>query len=221
MAASYTLPLPCICVVAVVLLVSPSRALAGTGDPTKGFKAVSLNESDFVLQKPYDLPSAARYRFHGGVRQLWVLSSDKPHTPQSNTKPRTEFRMTGYDYSSGVWQFEGHGFVPSGTTGVSIMQIFGGGETATTLMLHVYDGALRYYSQQVVEDNIYDRWFRLNVIHDVDASSLAVFIDGVEKLRVPGRGGDSHYFKFGVYTQHNSSSCMESRWKRIRILRKD
>ncbi|KAF8653098.1 hypothetical protein HU200_062540 [Digitaria exilis] len=104
---------------------------------------------------------------------------------------------------------------------VSVMQIFGGGETATTLMLHVYDGALRYYSQQEAEDGIYGRWFRLNVIHDVDASSQAVFIDGVEKLWVPGRGGDSHYFKFGVYTQHNSSSCMESRWKHIRILRKD
>jgi len=67
---------------------------AAAADPTKGFTAVSLSESNFVLQKPYDLPSDARYRFRGGVRQLWVLSSDKPHTNQSNTKPRTEIRMT-------------------------------------------------------------------------------------------------------------------------------
>lgn len=100
------------------------------------------------------------------------------------------------------------------------MQVFGGGESATTLMLHVYDGELRYYSQQVVENNIYNRWFRLNVVHDVDASSLSVFIDGVKKLQVPGRGGDSHYFKFGVYMQHDASSFMESRWKNIRILKK-
>ncbi|CAL4911383.1 unnamed protein product [Urochloa decumbens] len=217
--------LACLCVVAAVLLVSPaaspSRGLAAAAaDPTNGFKAVSLSESNFVLQKPYDLQSNERYRFAGGVRQLWVLSSDKPHTPQSNTKPRTEIRMTGYDYSSGVWQFEGYGYVPSGTTGVSIMQVFGGGESATTLMLHVYDGKLRYYSQQVVEDNIYDRWFRLNVVHDVDKSRLTVFVDGVEKLRVAGHGGDKHYFKFGVYTQHDSSSCMESRWKNVRILMK-
>jgi hypothetical protein len=119
-----------------------------------------------------------------------------------------------------VWQFEGYGYVPSGTTGVSIMQVFGGGESATTLMLHVYDGELRYYSQRVVEGNIYDRWFQLNVVHDVDASRLTVFIDGVERLRVPGRGGDSHYFKFGVYTQHDASSYMESRWNNIMILRK-
>uniref|UniRef100_A0A0E0F9Y9 Alginate lyase 2 domain-containing protein n=1 Tax=Oryza meridionalis TaxID=40149 RepID=A0A0E0F9Y9_9ORYZ len=63
----------------------------------------------------------------------------------------------GYDYSSGVWQFEGTGYVPSGTTGMSIMQVFGSGKTATTLMLHVYDGDLWYYHQQLVETNIYDR----------------------------------------------------------------
>ncbi|RLN29031.1 citrate-binding protein-like [Panicum miliaceum] len=213
-----------VAVAPLLLVVSPaaaSRALAavGSGDPTVGFTAVRLSESNFVLQRPYDVPGGDRYKFHGGVRQLWVLSSDKPHDPHSNTSPRTEIRMTGYDYSSGVWQFEGYGYVPSGTTGVSVMQVFGAGESATTLMLHVYDGALRYYDRQVVEDNIYDRWFRLNVVHDVDASTVAVFVDGVERLRVPGRGGDSHYFKFGVYAQNHASICMESRWKGIRILR--
>jgi hypothetical protein len=131
------------------------------------------------------------------------------------------FYLQGYDYNSGVWQFEGYGYVPSGTSGVSIMQVFGGGETATTLMLHVIDGALRYYDRQVVEDNIYNRWFKLNVVHDVEASKLTVFIDGEEKLHVSGRGGDSHYFKFGVYAQKHDSRLMESRWKGVRILKKD
>ena len=130
------------------------------------------------------------------------------------------FYLQGYDYSSGVWQFEGYGYVPSGTTGVSIMQVFGAGETATTLMLHVYDGALRYYNQKPVEDNVYDRWLRVNVIHDVGASRFTVFIDGENKLSVAGRGGSSHYFKFGVYAQNHDSSCMESRWKDIRIFKK-
>uniref|UniRef100_M8B8R4 Alginate lyase 2 domain-containing protein n=1 Tax=Aegilops tauschii TaxID=37682 RepID=M8B8R4_AEGTA len=83
----------------------------------------------------------------------WV-HGDKPHDRQSHTSPRTEIRMAGYDYSSGLWQFEAYGYVPSGTTGVSIMQVFDAGETATTLMLHVYDGALRYYDRQIVEDAI-------------------------------------------------------------------
>ncbi|KAK9991228.1 hypothetical protein SO802_026213, partial [Lithocarpus litseifolius] len=45
-----------------------------------------------------------------------------------------------------VWQFEGYGFVPNGTTGVCIMQVFGASPPATTLMLRVYNGSLRVYN---------------------------------------------------------------------------
>ncbi|KAM0927992.1 hypothetical protein ACQ4PT_002199 [Festuca glaucescens] len=192
-------------------------------DPTDGFTALNLGQSNFELQRPYDEASGARYSFDGTVRKMWVLSSDKPHARQSHTMPRTEIRITGHDYSSGTRQFEGYGYVPSGTSGVCIMQVFGASDTgaASTLMLHVYDGALRYYDRQLVEDNIYNRWFKLNVIHDVDGSMLTVYIDGEEKLHVRGRGGHSHYFKFGVYAQHHDSSRMESHWKDVRILKKD
>jgi hypothetical protein len=49
-------------------------------------------------------------------------------------------------------------------------------------MLHVYDSVLCFYSGQVVEDNIYDRWFWLNVVHDVDKSTVAVYIDGEKRF---------------------------------------
>ena len=131
------------------------------------------------------------------------------------------YLLQGYDYSSGVWQFEGYGYVPSGTTGVSIMQVFGAGETATTLMLHVYDGALRYYDRQLVEDSIYDRWFRLNVVHDVKASTVTVYIDGKHKFGTSVTPSESYYFKFGVYMQHHDqSSCMESRWTNVTLYTK-
>jgi len=79
-----------------------------------------------------------------------------------------------HDYSSGVWQFEGYGYVPAGTSGASVMQIHNedGGAHATTLMLWVYNSTLRYYDRQVVEDGAYDRWFRLNVVHDVGVSTV-------------------------------------------------
>lgn len=128
--------------------------------------------------------------------------------------------LQGYDYSSGVWQFEGHGFVPSGTTGVCVMQVFGAAVHATTLMMRVYDYALKYYKNQVVLPCVYDKWFRLNVIHNVDANKLQVYIDGYLKLEVEGRGGTSHYFKCGVYAQDNASYYMESRWKGIKVLKK-
>jgi hypothetical protein len=95
-----------ICVSLLVLLACSSCVAARgtrtpkTTDPTYGFKAVSLDESNFELQRPYDESSGSRYSFDGTVRKLWVLSSDKPHTRQSHTSPRTEIRMTvGYPHN--------------------------------------------------------------------------------------------------------------------------
>jgi hypothetical protein len=131
--------------------------------------------------------------------------------------------LQGHDYSSGVWQFEGYGYVPSGTSGTSVMQIHNedAGTHATTLMLHVYNGTLRYYSGAAVEDGIYDRWFRLNVVHDVGASTVAVFVDGAPRLAVNVTPSASHYFKFGVYVQHHDvSPRVESRWRNVTVYTK-
>ena len=128
--------------------------------------------------------------------------------------------MQGHDYSSGVWQFEGYGNVPSGT---SVMQIHNedAGARATTLMLHVYNGTLRHYSGAVVEDNIYDRWFRLNVVHDVGASTVAVYVDGEERFSTTVIPSESYYFKFGVYVQHHDvSPRVESRWRNVTVYAK-
>lgn len=110
--------------------------------------------------------------------------------------------------------------MPSGTTGVSIMQVFGGSSRATTLMVRVYDGSLTNYRSPVLASNIYNKWFRLNVIHNADAGRVQIYIDGTLKYDGSDDGGSSHYFKFGVYTQNDPSSYMESRWKGIKVLRK-
>ncbi|CAK9139390.1 unnamed protein product [Ilex paraguariensis] len=123
--------------------------------------------------------------------------------------------LSGYDYSSGVWQFEGYG-----TSGVCIMQVFGASTHATTLVLGVCNGALSYYNRLVIVPDIYDRWFRLNVIHDVEAEDVKVYIDGVLQLVAPGQGGASHNFTCGVYAQEDNSNCMESRWKDIKVFKK-
>jgi hypothetical protein len=127
-------------------------------------------------------------------------------------------------YSTGVWQFEGDMFVPNGTSGASVMQVFGAATHATTLMLHVYDGRLTYYHQltKVLADRVYDRWIRLNVVHDVAAANVTVFVDGEKRLEAPGQGGKDHYFKFGVYKQshHNPSHRMESHWRNVAVYTK-
>ncbi|XP_044469669.1 citrate-binding protein-like [Mangifera indica] len=191
-------------------------------DPITGpFIQLPLNTSNFHIQKPYDLPVWERYSFVNGIHKLWVYSTDNPLSKNSPTKPRTEVMIKGYNYSSNVWQFEGYGYVPSGTSGVSIMQVFGASPPhPTTLQLRIYNGSLTYYTSAVLVPNIYDKWFRVNVIHDVELSRIKIYIDGKFRYEEPGRGGTFHYFKFGVYGQMNDSYYMESRWKDIKVFKK-
>nr|AAG01372.1 21 kDa extracellular calmodulin-binding protein [Angelica dahurica] len=190
-------------------------------DPTVGFTSLPLDQSNLDIQRPYNVPVSKRYSFVNGVHKMWVYKTDKPHSPDSHTNPRTEIRIRGYDFSSGVWQFEADGYVPEVTSGASIMQIFGGSPHATTLMLWTYKGTLSYYRNPVLVNNIYGRWFRLNVIYDVDANKVQVYIDGDLKFGTAGRGGESFFFKCGVYAQDGASDYMESRWKNIKVLKKN
>ncbi|GJN06896.1 hypothetical protein PR202_ga24669 [Eleusine coracana subsp. coracana] len=196
-------------------LLPPCTAAAGrSGGLTAGFTRMNLRESQFVVQKPWNVPLDQRYEFAGGVRRMWVFNTDKPGSPNHPGGARTEIKINEI-YSTGVWQFEGDMYDPSGTSGASVMQIFGAaGEQATTLMLHVYDGNLTYYHQlrNVVAGDVYGRWVRLNVVHGVAASNVTVFVEGERRLSVPGHGGEQHYFKFGVYKQshHQPSHHMES-----------
>ncbi|KAE8706917.1 putative Citrate-binding protein precursor [Hibiscus syriacus] len=112
-------------------------------------------------------------------------------------------------------------YIPSGTTATSVMQVFGGSFRATTIILRVYQGSLTVYRSPVLLSNMYNRWFKVNVIHDVGASNVKVYIDGVLRYEGFGAGGSYHYFKFGVYAEDGASNYMESRWRRIRVLRKN
>ncbi|KAF8726267.1 hypothetical protein HU200_019725 [Digitaria exilis] len=226
--ASLTNPwlLPLVVLVVAAMATSPNALAARRGggtNPTAGFEKVELVDGNFRVQSPYNVPESQRFRYRNGVRTFWVYKDDMPFNTATHTNPRTEVKISGHDYSSGVWQFEGYGYVPSGTSGVSVMQIHNqeGAEHSTVLMLHVYDGVLRFYSGAAVEPDIYDRWFRLNVVHDVAASTVAVYVDGQEGFSTSVIPSDSYYFKFGVYMQHHDqSACMESRWTNVTLYTK-
>ena len=70
-----------------------SESTKTNDDPTHGFLNVSLDSSNFLIQSPYDLSVSDRYSFVDGIHKMWVLSSDKPHSPLSLTSPRTEIRI--------------------------------------------------------------------------------------------------------------------------------
>ncbi|KAL3504493.1 hypothetical protein ACH5RR_034334 [Cinchona calisaya] len=185
-------------------------------DPTSGFTNVPLTEANFRRERPYNVPLEDRYSYVNGTHRFWVYADDKPYDPGSLTQPRTEIH--GYDYSSGVWQFEGFAFVPNGTSGATIVQIHGAAHGNTTILLRIYEGQMRYYSSEVVDTGLYDKWFRVNLIHDVDGGKVTVFIDGVQKFQTHDQGPGDLFFKFGVYAAPaNISYYMESRWRDIKI----
>nr|GEW11553.1 reverse transcriptase domain-containing protein [Tanacetum cinerariifolium] len=159
-------------------------------DLTVGFTQLPFDKAHYINHSPYNLPLAARYSFIDGVHKLWVFSNDELFSRGSPTFPRSELSINGYKYSMGVWQFEAYVFVPQGTTGVSLMQVFGGDPYSTTLMVRVYNGDLYYYREKVIVHDIYNKWFRLNVLHDVEGNSVEVYIDGVLKFKEHGRGTD-------------------------------
>nr|XP_043638226.1 citrate-binding protein-like [Erigeron canadensis] len=189
-------------------------------DPTYGFVEVTLNESNFIRQKPYDIPLEQRYSYVNGTHRFWVYADDKPQTLGSNTQPRTEIHLLP-NYTSGVWQFEGQAFVPNGTSGATIVQIHGAAHGNTTLLLRIYNGDMRYYSTQVIDTNLYDKWFKVNIIHDVDGGEVIVFVDNKEKYKMPDQGPGILFYKFGVYgAPKNISYYMESRWKDVKLYKK-
>ncbi|XP_058765847.1 citrate-binding protein-like [Vicia villosa] len=212
--------LPILHLILFPLIIHQTTSFASAVDPTQGFTQLPLGNSNFQIQKPYDVSVNERYSFSNGVHKFWIYPTDKPFMSGSNTQPRTEIRITGYDYTSGVWQFEGSGYVPSGTSGVCVMQVFGGSSTATTSQLRVYDGSLTYYKSPVLSPNIYNRWFKVNAIHDVGANNVKIYIDGNLKYNGDGRGAGTHYFKIGVYVQNDPSSYMESRWRDMKVFKK-
>ncbi|HTQ29766.1 MAG TPA: polysaccharide lyase family 7 protein [Opitutaceae bacterium] len=171
----------------------------------------------YSIQWPYDLKEDARYSFKDGVHDFVVYKTDKPLRPGSTTEPRTEMKIEN-DYSSGIHRFEADVYVPAGTSGVSIMQVFGGTNGhATSLQLRVYDGNLMRYRFETLKKNVYDRWFHLDVVHNVATREIQISIDGAPPFTARDNGGSSHYFKCGVYTQDNPSDRMEARFKNIKI----
>lgn len=82
--------------------------------------------------------------------------------------------------------------------------------------MRVFNGSLKVYSSTVVASNIYDKWFRLNLIHRVSTGKIEIYINGKLITTTQDKGYAEHYFKVGVYMYGEQSHKMESYFKNIK-----
>ncbi|CDW82675.1 UNKNOWN [Stylonychia lemnae] len=185
-------------------------------DPTKGWKEIKL---DYYVQKPWNIPLNERYQFKDGVHHFLVYKNDLPHTKTSHTHPRTEMAIE-HGWTTGNNQFEGEVFVPKGTSGVNLLQIFGGDSSkgiATSFMMQIFDGTIKHYTNEVIQKNCDDRWIKVNLIHNADSGKIQLFLDGVNVFNSHDNGHDTHSFKCGAYSSINASDKMIVLWRNLKI----
>ncbi|MFD7275487.1 hypothetical protein ACFV80_00245 [Streptomyces sp. NPDC059862] len=78
------------------------------------------------------------------------------------------------------------------------------------------NGTLRGLGK-VLAANVYGRWLRVNVIHDVTADTIAIYIDGNLVATGNGPNGD-HCFKYGVYGTLRTASAY-TQWRNVKFFR--
>ena len=99
----------------------------------------------YVIDKPWNIATAERLTQSGDEYYMKVYKTDQPFKVGSTTEPRTELSTKPHWNETGRYQFEADFYVPTGTNGVNIIQVFGGTTHATAGMLHIWNGELRYY----------------------------------------------------------------------------
>jgi hypothetical protein len=179
----------------------------------------------YMVQKPYDVKQEERFQIKDGIYEFTVYSTDKSFRQKSITRPRTEMRIKN-DYESGIQKFEAEFYVVSGTSGVSIFQIFGATGKPSAFQLRVYDGALENYRGDTLADKVYDRWIPLVILHNVKTHKIKVIVDDKPPIEVNDKGEPSnsatgYYFKVGLWVQDTPSTKMEVKYRNMVVSRTD
>jgi hypothetical protein len=203
-----------VCVVWAAVVAGSGVAQRAAAAPTDGWTQKSFT---YTIHKPYNVSVGSRFTLSGGVYTLWVSASDQPFEQGSGTLPRTEMRWVN-NYSSGQRMFDADLYVPSGTSNVCLMQVFGASQegAASAIMIRMYSGTIKRYQSETIKTSAYNTWWNLKVAHDANANTMRVYDNNALKLTIADRGNATHYFKNGVYGQSGMSSRMESRWRNVK-----
>lgn len=179
----------------------------------------------FKVQSPTNAAVTERYWFTNDIYHFEVYSNDGAFTPGNRTKPRTEQRFLP-DYTSGEIQYQAMEMAPSNENSYCIFQIHTGndqsrGHGATTFMLFWFSndgGSVRVYDRHELASNLGNKWFQLNVDHDLAHHTIRVWINQKLVWTQRDNGAGDFYFKDGVYVQnHDPSPKMDTYISGIRM----
>jgi alginate lyase len=179
----------------------------------------------FRVQSPTNAAQDQRYWFTNGIYHCEVLNDDGAFTAGNRTQPRTEQRFVP-DYTAGEIQYQAMEMAPSNENSYCIFQIHTGnavtrGHGATTFMLFWFSndgGSVHDYSRHELASRLGNRWFQLNVDHNLATRSISVWINRKLVWTQRDNGAGDFYFKDGVYRQkHDPTPQMDAYIKDIRL----
>jgi len=129
---------------------------------------------------------------------------------------------TNYHYRTGRVQFEGTVQIYPGVNHQFIVQNFNAAGSGPILALSAYstnNGRIVKQGGSVeVVTSAFGRDVKVNIIHDLDANTLVVYIDGkMAWSGAGGQGGGGFNFKYGSYGSLNGSTSAKSRWRNVQL----
>jgi len=129
---------------------------------------------------------------------------------------------TNYHYRMGSVQFEGFVQIYPGVNHQFIIQNFNAAGSGPIMALSAYstnNGRIVKQGGSVeVASNVFGKEVRVNIIHDLEANTLAVYIDGKQAWAGGGgKGGGGFNFKYGSYGSLNGSTSAKARWRNVRF----
>jgi len=170
-----------------------------------GWKPLTVN---FKVQSPTNVPQSDRYFFTNNIFHCLTFSNDGAFSIGNTTLPRTEQRFNP-DYTNGEIQFQATLMAPGNENSYCVFQIHTGDAQSTTygsttfmaFWFTNYNGSIHDYSGTTLATNLADKWFQLNLDHNLVTGTIRFWINRNLVWTQQDNGAGDFYFKDGVYEQ--------------------
>jgi hypothetical protein len=201
-----------------------STASAQTPQPLGGGTGWHAYPVTFKIQWPTNVAEDKRYWFTNNIYHCQVFSNDGAFSVGSTTPPRTEQRFEP-DYTNsgaapiGEIQYQSMEMAPSNENSYCVFQIHTGDAEekaygSTTFMLFWFtnnNGSVRDYSGTQLASNLGNKWFQVNVDHNLVNHGIRVWINQELVWTQQDNSAGDFYFKDGTYEQdHNPTYEMDA-----------